>query len=109
MLAVSSLSLHPHLILISLNACVAALHYIHRAFMESGTTAKKQLLDFDLLWRILRLANPYRFWFRVSIGLSLTLAFIAPFRPKIVQFTVDNYITHYNFSGLQKMALLLLA
>jgi len=76
--------------------------------MESGTTAQKQLLDFDLLWRILRLANPYKLWFRVSIALSLTLAFVAPFRPKIVQHTVDNYITHYNLDGLQKMALLLL-
>lgn len=75
--------------------------------MENGKNARKQLIDFALLWRILRLADPYKLWFRTSIGLSLTLAVIAPFRPKIVQYTVDNYITKYDYSGLKTMALVL--
>ncbi len=74
-----------------------------------GETTKKQLIDFPLLWRILRLANPYRVWFRLSIALSLMLAVIAPLRPKIVQFTVDNHIIRFNADGLKWMALLLLA
>ncbi|MFN8292841.1 MAG: ABC transporter ATP-binding protein [Chitinophagales bacterium] len=70
---------------------------------------KKTLVDFNLLWRILALAKPYSQWFRFSIFLSLLLAVLAPLRPKIVQYTVDNYIVHFNALALQKMALVLVA
>lgn len=68
----------------------------------------KPLLDFSLLWRILGLAKPYSQWFRLSIVLSLLLAVVAPLRPKIVQYTVDNHIVSFNAEGLKKMTLLLL-
>lgn len=36
------------------------------------------------------------------------MALIAPIRPKLVQYTVDNYIVHFDAAGLKNMALLLL-
>ncbi|MBX2909568.1 MAG: ABC transporter ATP-binding protein [Chitinophagales bacterium] len=40
--------------------------------------------------------------------MSLLMALIAPIRPKLVQYTVDNYIVHFDAAGLKNMALLLL-
>jgi ATP-binding cassette subfamily B multidrug efflux pump len=69
----------------------------------------KPLLDFNLLKRIIHLADPYRVVFYFSIFLSLVLAVVAPTRPWLVKYTIDNYITHYNFGGLKDMCLWMLA
>jgi ATP-binding cassette subfamily B protein len=50
---------------------------------------------------------PYKKKFRLGVGLTLFLAFIAPLRPILVQYTVDRYIVHLNPEGLLKMTLLM--
>jgi ATP-binding cassette subfamily B multidrug efflux pump len=69
----------------------------------------KPFLDLKLLKRIIHLADPYRHVFYSSIFLSLVLAIIAPARPWLVKHTIDNYVTHYDFSSLKMMCLWMLA
>ncbi|MES2621445.1 MAG: ABC transporter ATP-binding protein [Bacteroidota bacterium] len=69
---------------------------------------KKPFLDYSLLKRIIRLANPYRRVFFFSIFLSLVLAILGPLRPWIVKHTIDKYIVHFDFESLKVMCLWML-
>ena len=72
---------------------------------------KKAFLDFTLLKRIIGLADPYRLAFFASIMLSIILAVIGIFRPFIIIYTTNHYITSkvFDFEGLKKMTLLMVA
>ena len=74
-------------------------------------TEKKPFLDFGLLKRIISLANPYRLAFSAAIFLSIVLAVIGIFRPFIIIYTTNHYITStpFNFSGLRRMSILMVA
>lgn len=62
--------------------------------------------DFQLLGRVLALANPYRALFSLAATLAIVLAPIATLRPYLVQVMVDDYIFNYDLQGLTRMALL---
>lgn len=68
------------------------------------------LIDFTLLKRIIRLANPYRLVFYSAMFLSVVLAVLSIGRPLLVIYTVDQYIAPPNFhpEALQQMALYML-
>lgn len=55
---------------------------------------KKQVFDFRLLSRIIRIASPYRRRLNSSIVLAIVLAVIAPIRPWLINITVNDYIQH---------------
>ncbi|MDW8274495.1 MAG: ABC transporter ATP-binding protein, partial [Chitinophagales bacterium] len=61
-----------------------------------------------LFLRLLRLATPYKRLFITAIFLSFLLAAIVPLRPKLVEYTVDNYVFHFNATGIRNMTILLL-
>ena len=67
---------------------------------------QSQVLDWDIIKRILRLANPYKLLFYCCIILGVVLAPVSILRPYIVNLAVDNHIMEFNMSGLQKMILL---
>ena len=69
--------------------------------------AQKPFLDFQLLKRIISLANPYRLTFFSSIFLSIVLAAIGIFRPFIIIYGTNHYITTkvFDFVGLRRMAI----
>lgn len=62
---------------------------------------KKPFLDFNLLGRIVRLADPYKGIFYSSILLSLVLAVVAPLRPWLVKNAIDGYISNFNVDELK--------
>ncbi|MBL7777807.1 MAG: ABC transporter ATP-binding protein [Chitinophagales bacterium] len=68
------------------------------------------LIDFTLLKRIIRLADPYRLVFYGSMVLSVVLAVLSIGRPLLVIYTVDQHIAPPNFhpEGLKQMALYML-
>jgi len=74
-------------------------------------TEKKPFLDFSLLKRIVGLANPYRLVFFTSILLSVILAVIGIFRPFVIIYTTNHFITGktFDFAGLRRMTLLMVA
>ena len=54
---------------------------------------KKPFLDFNLLQRIIRLADPYKMVFYSSMFMSVVLAILSIGRPLIIIYTTDHYIT----------------
>ena len=74
---------------------------------EEKTPAGK-ILDFPTLKGLFRFAMPYRGKFYLLIFLTVSLAFLGPFRPYLVQIAIDKYIAVGNLSGLTNIILLLL-
>lgn len=60
---------------------------------------KKPFLDFVLLKRIIRLANPYRLVFYSAMCMSVLLALLAICRPLIIIYATDHYITDAFFDA----------
>ena len=61
-------------------------------------------VDIKVLWRILRLARPYRRLFWTSIILALLLAPLTAAIPYLINLMVDNHIFAGDMGGLRKMA-----
>lgn len=71
---------------------------------------QKSYLDFSLLKRIIRLANPYRTVFYSSIFMAVVLSLLAICRPLLIIYSTDRYITaaKFDFEGLKRMVLLMI-
>ena len=65
-------------------------------------------VDVSLLRRVFRYAYPYRRMFIWSVLLTVILAILAPLRPWLIQYTLDQYILLDDSSGLMSMSLLML-
>lgn len=63
--------------------------------------------DFELLKRVFRYALPYKAVFTLGLFLTIILAFTAPLRPWLIQYTFDNYILVPNAVGLLRMTLII--
>ncbi|MFK7905020.1 MAG: ABC transporter ATP-binding protein [Chitinophagales bacterium] len=75
--------------------------------MSTITKRTGKILDWDLFKRVVRLARPFKKAFIGATALAIFLAIISPFRPFLIQLTVDNYILIPNQEGLVNMAMLL--
>ena len=60
-----------------------------------------------LLKRVFEYVKPYRCTFIWSIILTLLLAALAPVRPFLIGYTLDNFILKADYSGLVKMSVLM--
>jgi ATP-binding cassette subfamily B protein len=65
--------------------------------------------NFSLLKRVMAYVRPYRSVFLWSVALTLLLAAIAPVRPLLVGYTLDQHILKGNYNGLLNMTILMLA
>lgn len=61
---------------------------------------KKKKFDRNLLLRILSFGKPYQSKLWLSISLSIILAVLTPFRPYLIQYTIDHYIENKLLQGL---------
>lgn len=61
-----------------------------------------------LLRRVFEYVKPYRKTFAWSVVLTLLLAIIAPVRPFLIGYTLDEFILKGDYSGLVKMTILML-
>jgi ATP-binding cassette subfamily B protein len=79
------------------------------------SVAKKQktksgnVIDFELLKRVLEFAKPYRSTFVIATISALLLSVLGPARPMLINFAIDNYILVPNKDGLLKITILLLS
>lgn len=62
----------------------------------------------SLLKRVFQYVKPYRSTFIWSVILTILLALIAPVRPFLIKYTLDNYILKDQYSGLLMMTVLML-
>jgi ATP-binding cassette subfamily B multidrug efflux pump len=65
------------------------------------------VVNVNLLKRVFQYVKPYRSIFIYSIILTILLALIAPVRPFIIKYTLDNYILTGHYDGLVKMTILM--
>ena len=70
------------------------------------TEINKNKIDWLLLGRVLRTAEPYKRLFIGTIILAIELAPVSTVRPYLVQTMVDDYIFFNDLNGLMWMAVL---
>lgn len=65
-------------------------------------------IDTKILRRIYQYLQPYLKVFYISVALTILLAIVAPVRPYLVQYTIDNFILKDDANGLFNMVFLML-
>ncbi len=70
---------------------------------------KGQAVDLIILKRIFAYIKPYRKNFVLAVCTTITLAFLSPVRPYVIQYTFDHYVANSDASMLINMAALLIA
>lgn len=73
------------------------------------STVSGKAFDSKLFLRLMRYTQPYKTAFRVGLAMTIVLAFLAPLRPLLIQFTVDSYIIKPDSEGLLRMTLIMVA
>jgi ATP-binding cassette subfamily B multidrug efflux pump len=66
-------------------------------------------IDFPILKRIFTYIKPYWGNFSLAVFTTITLAFLSPLRPYLVQYTLDHYVAKPNVSMLLYMTIVLIA
>jgi ATP-binding cassette subfamily B protein len=65
------------------------------------------VLDLELLKRVLAFATPYRMQFLIATIAAILLSVLGPMRPMLINYAVDNYIIIPNKEGLLNIATIL--
>ncbi|MGF1636187.1 MAG: ABC transporter ATP-binding protein [Cyclobacteriaceae bacterium] len=66
------------------------------------------IVDFKILRRLYKYVRPYRLQFNILVLLTFLMAVLAPTRPYIVSFAIDDYVSIGDFQGLVNMTILLI-
>jgi ATP-binding cassette subfamily B multidrug efflux pump len=66
------------------------------------------VLNVGLLKRVFQYVKPYRAIFIWSVILTVLLAVLAPVRPFLIKYTLDNYILTAKYSGLVTLTMVML-
>jgi ATP-binding cassette subfamily B protein len=79
--------------------------------MSNNPKEKKsgKVFDITVLRRIYKFIVPYKYTFYMIIGLTVLLAVVAPIRPYLIQYTIDNHVLTQDRSGLTNMIIFLVA
>ena len=76
---------------------------------KNQTSSKTgSVIDFILLRRVLAFAKPYRLQFTVAAIAAISLSFLGPLRPMLINYAIDNYIIIPNKEKLLDITILLL-
>ena len=76
--------------------------------MEKEKVNSGNIIDMQVLKRLMRFVKPYNGKFYLLIFLTVALGIIAPLRPLFIQLTLDNYVALGDYSGLVLMTSLLI-
>ncbi len=68
--------------------------------MSSESNKGGASIDFQIIGRIIRLSKPYSKLLWAAILLTLLLTLLAPIRPMLVQYAIDNHIAEKNVHGI---------
>lgn len=66
------------------------------------------VVDFKILQRLFRFVRPYRWKFIFVVVLTIMLAVLAPIRPKIIQYTIDERLAVGDMPGVINMIVLMI-
>lgn len=73
---------------------------------KNGSVTGKAF-DWQIFKRVMRYIGPYKTTFWFTFFLTILLAFLAPVRPKLIQYTVDNHIVDFDVQGLLNMTMIM--
>lgn len=76
--------------------------------MEKEQISSGNIIDFNVLRRILQFVKPYRGRFYFLIVLTVVLGVLTPLRPLLIQYTLDHHVAVGNYSGLVQVMLIIL-
>ncbi len=76
--------------------------------MEKEKVSSGNIIDWSVLRRLITFVKPYNGRFIIVVVLTVLLGVLAPTRPILVQYTLDNDVTSGNYDGMVKMMILLL-
>ena len=66
------------------------------------------ILDMNLLRRVLKFASPYKYQFLLGTIAAVLLSFLGPLRPVLINYAIDNYILSPNSEKLLQITYLLI-
>lgn len=76
--------------------------------MSEKEKPSEKILDWKTLKRLFQFAVPYLKYFYILLFLTISIAFLGPLRPFLIQYTVDNYIFLADYDGLLFMTMLMI-
>lgn len=76
--------------------------------MEKEKISSGNIIDLKVLRRIMRFVTPYKGRFYFVVFLTLTLGFLTPIRPYLIQYTLDNDVQYGNYWGMVNIMLIIL-
>lgn len=77
--------------------------------MEKEKVSSGNIIDWSVLRRLMKFVTPYRGRFITVIILTFLLGVLAPTRPLLIQYTLDNDVAVGNYDAMVKMMLILTA
>ena len=75
---------------------------------EANERKTGDIIDLILLKRVLTFARPYKIYFYLAAIAAISLSFLGPIRPLLINHAVDNYIIIPDKENLLKITILLL-
>ncbi|MEQ8424262.1 MAG: ABC transporter ATP-binding protein, partial [Cyclobacteriaceae bacterium] len=76
--------------------------------MEKEKISSGNIIDFNVLKRILQFVKPYQGRFYFLIVLTLVLGVLTPIRPLLIQYTLDHHVANGDYYGMVQIMLLIL-
>ena len=76
--------------------------------MEKEKVSSGNIIDWSVLSRLMRFVMPYKGRFISVIVLTIVLGVLAPTRPILIQYTLDNDVAVGNYQGMVHMMIILL-
>ena len=66
-------------------------------FMEKEKVSSGNIIDFNVLKRIMQFVTPYKGRFYLVIMLTFLLGVLTPIRPLLIQYTLDSDVQFGNY------------
>lgn len=76
--------------------------------MEKEKVSSGNIIDWSVLSRLMKFVTPYRGRFIVVVVLTIVLGLLAPTRPILIQYTLDNDVSVGNYEAMVRMMIILL-
>ncbi|HMG93419.1 MAG TPA: ABC transporter ATP-binding protein [Chryseolinea sp.] len=77
--------------------------------MEKEKVSSGNIIDWSVLRRLMKFVTPYRGRFTTVVILTFLLGVLAPTRPLLIQYTLDNDVSVGNYDAMVRMMLILTA
>lgn len=76
--------------------------------MEKEKVSSGNIIDWSVLSRLMRFVRPYKGRFVAVVVLTLLLGILAPTRPILIQYTLDNDVANGDYYSMLNMIILLM-